>query len=57
MRFYPDKLEWVTCSRCGEPKLPHRICSTNMEICAMREEEFQNHVNKPMSNPTTSNAI
>ena len=43
MRFYPDKLEWVTCNRCGEPKLPHRICTANIEICAMREDEFVSH--------------
>lgn len=40
LRYFPDKVTWVKCDRCGEPKQPHRICTTNIEVCGMREEEW-----------------
>ncbi len=41
IRYFPDKVAWVRCDRCGEPKRPHRICSDQAEICAMRPEEYE----------------
>eukprot|EP01041_Mallomonas_annulata_P005364 gene5364-10723_t len=41
LRYIPNRVVWGTCTRCGEPKRPHRICSTNLEICAMREEDWE----------------
>jgi ribosomal protein L32 len=40
LKYIPDKVAWVKCARCGEAKQPHRICTTNLEICALREEEY-----------------
>ena len=37
-RYFPDRVAWVSCKRCGEPKQPHRFCTTHIDICAMREE-------------------
>ena len=39
----PDRIEWASCVRCGEPKRPHRICTTHLDICAMRDEEWKAH--------------
>jgi ribosomal protein L32 len=44
MKFFPDRVNWVMCERCGEPKRPHRICTQNVEICAMRKEEFEEYI-------------
>ena len=40
-KYIPDRIEWHTCKRCGEPKRPHRICTKNMDICALRDDEWQ----------------
>ena len=40
-RYIPNKVPWYTCNKCGEPKRPHRICSTNKEICALRSDEWE----------------
>ena len=40
-RYVPDPVRWGTCDKCGEPKRPHRICTTNVEICAMRKEDWE----------------
>ena len=40
-RYFPKKVNWFTCPRCGEPKRPHRICTTYKEICAMRERDWR----------------
>jgi ribosomal protein L32 len=40
-RFYPERVGWKTCERCGESKMPHRICTKNAQLCAMREEDWQ----------------
>jgi len=39
-RFFPKRIEWYKCLRCGEPKRPHRICTKNVDICALREDEW-----------------
>eukprot|EP01039_Chlorochromonas_danica_P004195 gene4195-4608_t len=48
--YYPDKVAWSTCPRCGEPKRPHRICTEHLEICAMRDEEYQEYLKKKEGN-------
>ncbi|RYH02444.1 50S ribosomal protein L32 [archaeon] len=42
--YYPDKVPWMRCNKCGEPKRPHRICTDNVEICAMRDDEYEAHM-------------
>lgn len=46
----PDKIGWYTCEKCGEPKRPHRICTKNINICAMRPWEYKQHVAKNSNN-------
>jgi len=40
----PDAIDWTRCAKCGEPKRPHRICTKNIEVCAMRPEEYQEYL-------------
>lgn len=40
-KYLLDKVGWSECARCGQPKLPHRICRKNLDICAMREEDWK----------------
>jgi len=42
----PEKIGWYTCEKCGEPKRQHRICTKNMNICAMRPWEYKEYVAK-----------
>lgn len=44
----PDPIAWSRCDKCGEPKRPHRICTKNVEVCAMRPEEYKAYLG---SNP------
>lgn len=46
MQHIPDKIEWASCERCGQPKRPHRICKKNMEFCAMRDDEYAEYAKK-----------
>ena len=39
-RYFPDRVHYIDCPRCGGPKRPHRICTKFKEICAMREEDW-----------------
>ncbi|KAJ1432820.1 hypothetical protein B484DRAFT_447546 [Ochromonadaceae sp. CCMP2298] len=48
-RYFPKRVDWSTCERCGEAKRPHRICTDNVEICAMRDEDWQGY-KKSMGN-------
>lgn len=49
-RYIPETIAWTKCSRCGEAKRSHRICTAHLDICAMREEEYELH----MKNKTSS---
>ncbi len=46
----PDKIGWYTCEKCGEPKRPHRICTKNINICAMRPWEYKQYIAKNSNN-------
>ena len=39
-RYIPQKVNWHTCLKCGEPKLPHRICTKHLDICALTTEQW-----------------
>ena len=41
LQHVPDKIGWLQCKKCGEPKRPHRICTKHIEICAMRDDEYE----------------
>ena len=41
LRYIPEPKLWLTCKKCGEPKLPHRICKDHLEFCAMRDSEWE----------------
>jgi ribosomal protein L32 len=40
-KFIPDKVNWHFCKKCGEPKLPHRICTKFKDICALTTSKWQ----------------
>jgi ribosomal protein L32 len=40
-RYNPERVDWLLCERCGESKRPHRICTQHIDICAMREEDWE----------------
>lgn len=42
--YFPDKIGWYRCERCGEPKRPHRICMERLDICAMRPAEYEDYL-------------
>lgn len=41
IRHTPQKIGWYTCKKCGEPKRPHRICTKNLNICAIKQEDWE----------------
>jgi ribosomal protein L32 len=40
-KFIPDKVNWHFCKKCGEPKLPHKICTKFKDICALTTTKWQ----------------
>jgi len=40
LQHVPEPVNWYKCDRCGEPKRPHRICTANLDICALSEEDY-----------------
>jgi ribosomal protein L32 len=52
-QHHPKVVEWTRCEKCGEPKRPHRMCSKNADVCAMRPEEYQDYLS---SNPGKKDA-
>ena len=45
----PPKVQWYACPKCGEPKRPHRFCTKNINICAMRDDEYKVYKEKEAS--------
>eukprot|EP01036_Dinobryon_divergens_P024614 gene24614-33082_t len=43
IHHYDWDVNWISCKRCGEPKLRHRMCKNNMNICAMRDDEYEEY--------------
>ena len=41
LQHVPEPINWYKCSRCGEPKRPHRVCSTHVDICALSQEDYE----------------
>lgn len=39
-RYMAKQINWMRCDRCGDPKLPHRICEENKDICVLSDEEY-----------------
>jgi large subunit ribosomal protein L32 len=46
LQHVPDKIGWLQCKKCGEPKRPHRICTKHIDICAMRDDEYEQQQKK-----------
>jgi ribosomal protein L32 len=51
LAYYPDKVAWIRCNKCGEAKRPHRICTEHLDVCAMRDDEYEQHLKSKASNP------
>ncbi len=52
----PDAIGWSRCVKCGEPKRPHRICTSNIEVCAMRPEEYEEYLGTGSGTPAAAPA-
>jgi ribosomal protein L32 len=42
-QYLPKQIMWQRCNRCGEPKLPHRICEDHKDICALSDDDYEKH--------------
>lgn len=40
LQHHPDPVEWYQCEKCGQPKKPHRFCSTHIDICALKPADY-----------------
>ena len=39
--YIPKAKGWNICQKCGEARLPHRVCKKHLEVCAMSDAEWQ----------------
>jgi ribosomal protein L32 len=42
-QYFPKPVQWYFCEKCGESKLPHRICTKHLDICAMKPDEWKEY--------------
>ena len=40
-RYNAKQIQWMRCDRCGEPKLPHRMCEEHKEMCMLADGDYE----------------
>ena len=40
-RYNAKQIQWMRCDRCGEPKLPHRMCEDHKEMCMLADGDYE----------------
>ena len=54
-RLNAKQINWIRCERCGEPKIPGKICEENKDVCALRDAEFASFLKAQLSMMNNSN--